>query len=72
MGNYKTVEFKDIDFTSGTTMPNNDGAAFKNSGIIKFVSCKVFRNPSLPAGQYLIKNLTGSQIAMSGACFIQN
>lgn len=68
----KTVEFKDIEITSGITMPNNEGAAFKNSGILKLISCKVYRNANLPVGQYLIKNLTGSQIVLSGNCFIQN
>ncbi len=68
----KTVEFKDIDITSGITMPNNEGAAFKNSGILKLISCKVYRNTGLPVGQYLIRNLTGSQIVLNGNCFIQN
>lgn len=67
----KTVEFKDIDITSGITIPDNQGAAFKNSGILKIVSCKVYKNANLPTGQYLIRNLTGSQIILTGSCFIQ-
>ena len=68
----KTVEFKDLDITSGITIPDNQGAAFKNSGILKMISCKVFKNANLPSGQYLIRNLTGSQIILTGSCFIQN
>lgn len=67
----KTVEFKDIDITSGLTMANNDGAAFKNEGILKLINCSVFKNASLPTGQYLIRNKPGSQFSLYGSCFIE-
>jgi hypothetical protein len=67
----KAVEFKDIEITSGLTMTNNDGAAFKNEGTLKLVNVSVFKNPSLPTGQYLIRNRPGSQFNLSGNCFIE-
>jgi len=67
----KTVEFKDIDITSGLTMPNNDGAAFKNEGILRLINCGVYKNTTLPTGQYLIRNKPGSQFSLYGTCYIE-
>lgn len=67
----KTAEFKDIDITSGLTVSSNGGAAFRNSGTLRLLGVKVFKNPSLPAGQYLIRNITGSQLLLFGDCFIE-
>ncbi len=67
----KTVEFKDLDLTSGLTMSNNEGAAFKNSGVIRLLGVKVFKNTSLPTGQYLIRNKPGSELLLYGNCFIE-
>ena len=68
----KTIEFKDLDIVSGLSTTNNDGAAFNNLGTLKFIGVKVYRNPSLPTGQYLIRNKPASQLTLTGSCFIQN
>ncbi|HZV71573.1 MAG TPA: hypothetical protein VFG10_18600 [Saprospiraceae bacterium] len=68
----RTIEFKDLDIISGLSTTGNDGAAFNNLGTLKLIGVKVYRNPSLPAGQYLIRNKPGSQFTLSGSCFIQN
>lgn len=68
----KTIEFKDLDIISGTTTTANDGAAFNNLGTLKFIGVKVYRNPTLPAGEYLIRNKLGSLFTLSGSCFVQN
>ncbi len=68
----KSIEFKDLDIVSGITTTGNDGAAFNNLGTLKLIGVKVYRNPLLPAGQYLIRNKPGSQSTLSGSCFIQN
>lgn len=66
-----TVEFKDLDITSGLTVPLNGGAAFKNEGILKFINVKVFKNANLPTGEYLIRNKKDSQFSTVGSCFIE-
>jgi hypothetical protein len=66
-----TIEFKDLDITSGLSTTNNDGAAFNNLGILKFIGVKVFRNPNLATGQYLIRDKPSSQLNLNGSCFIQ-
>jgi len=66
-----TVEFKDIDFTSGLQVPDNGGAAFMNDGVLKFINVKVFKNPNLATGQYLIRNYKDSQFSPIGNCFIE-
>ncbi|MEP6646658.1 MAG: hypothetical protein ABJC12_06185 [Saprospiraceae bacterium] len=69
-----TIEVKDLDITSGiaTTPANsNGGAAFNNLGVLKLIGVKVYRNPSLASGQYLIRNKPSSQFTLSGSCFIQ-
>ena len=67
----RTIEVKDLDITSGTSDPNNSGAAFNNSGTLKLYSVKVFKNPSLPTGQYLVRNRPSSNITLFGNCFIE-
>ncbi len=67
----KTLEMKDLDIISGLTMSGNGGAAFRNSGILRFLDVNVEKNVSLPNGQYLIRNLPGSQLLLSGDCFIE-
>lgn len=71
IGAGKTVEFKDIDITSGLTLDGNEGAAFKNQGLLRLLGVKVFKNVSLPAGQYLIRNKPGSSLTLIGNCFIE-
>ena len=66
-----TVEFKDLDITSGITVAENGGAAFKNEGVLKFINVKVFKNANLPTGQYLIRNKKDSQFSSVGNCFIE-
>jgi hypothetical protein len=67
----KTVEFKDLDITSGTSDANNSGAAFNNSGFLKLIGVKVFKNTALPAGQYLVRNKPTSTFTLFGNCFIE-
>ncbi len=66
-----TIEIKDLDITSGLSTTNNDGAAFNNLGILKFIGVKVFRNSNLATGQYLIRDKPSSQLNLNGSCFIQ-
>ena len=66
-----TVEFKDLDITSGLSYPGNLGAAFKNEGILKLVGMKVYKHASLPTGQFLVRNRPGSQMQCFGNCFIE-
>jgi hypothetical protein len=66
-----SIEFKDIDITSGLTISGNVGAAFHNNGTLKLNGIKVFRNPSLPSGEYLIRNKPSSNLTLIGNCFIQ-
>jgi hypothetical protein len=67
----KTVEFKDLEITSGLTVADNSGAAFKNQGILRLIDVKVFKNASLGTGQYLVKNFTSSQLLLYGNCFVE-
>jgi len=67
----KTVEIKDLDITSGTMVTGNDGAAFKNEGILRLIGVRVLKNSSLPNGQYLIRNKPGSQFFTFGNCYIE-
>jgi len=67
----KTVEFKDMDITSGLSDPNNSGAAFTNSGILRLIGVKVYKNGSLPTTQYLVRNKPGSQFNLQQNCLIE-
>jgi len=67
----KSVEFKDIDITSGLSDPNNSGAAFNNQGILKLIGVKVYKNANLPTGQYLVRNKPGSQFTLLQNCLIE-
>lgn len=73
-----SVEFKDLDITSGLQVPNNAGAAFKNEGMLKFINVKVFKNANLAAGQYLISNKPKCptcagvvQFSSIGSCYVE-
>lgn len=73
-----SVEFKDLDITSGLAVPSNGGAAFKNEGILKFINVKVFKNANLATGQFLISNkpkcptCAGEvQFSSVGSCYIE-
>ncbi len=66
-----SVEFKDIDITSGTTVSGNLGAAFRNDGTLKLINVNVFKHASLPLGQYLIRNRPTSTLSLTGNCFIE-
>lgn len=67
----KTVEFKDLDITSGLSDANNSGAAFNNSGFLRLIGVKVFKNAALPTGQYLVRNKPSSSFTLFGNCFIE-
>ncbi len=60
----KVVEFKDLNITSGIT--GNPGAAFHNFGTLNLVNIRILKNPSLPAGDYLIRNNSGGIIKIFG------
>jgi hypothetical protein len=64
-----TAEFRDIDFISGIS-PGNTGAAFDNQGILKLHNVSIYRNPGFPSGQYLIRNISGSTMMLSGSNMI--
>lgn len=65
-----SVEFKWLMITSG--LAGNDGAAFRNQGILKLEDVIVNRNPSLPSGEYLIFNTPASEVILKGNCEIQH
>ena len=67
----KTVEFKSLEITSGVTVSDNSGAAFKNQGILRLIDVKVFKNAALGTGQYLVKNFPASQCHLFGSNFIE-
>lgn len=67
----KTVEFKDLDMISGISVSGNGGAAFKNSGILKLINVKVFKNAALPTGQYLIRNYPTSNLNLTGISTVE-
>jgi hypothetical protein len=71
IGAGKTVEFKDIDITSGLSDPNNSGAAFTNQGNLRLIGVKVYKNANLPIGQYLVRNKPGSQFTLLQNCLIE-
>jgi hypothetical protein len=66
IGTGYAVEFKNLDITSGLQTTNNDGAAFNNLGALKLVGVNIFKNPNLPAGQYLIRNKPSSSLILVG------
>ena len=65
------VEFKDMEITSGTVVPDNLGAAFRNDGTLRLINVKVFKNPNLATGQFLIRNRPGSSFSSFGNCFVE-
>ena len=65
------VEFRQLDIISGLTVPGNMGAAFENYGDLVLQNVNVLRNPTLPSGQYLIRNTPSSHLLLSGNCFIE-
>jgi len=65
------VEFKDLEITSGLVVPNNLGAAFRNDGTLRLINVKVFKNPSLATGQFLIRNRPGSSFVPIGNCYVE-
>lgn len=65
------VEFKDLEITSGLAVTDNLGAAFKNDGTLRLINVKVFKNPNLAMGQYLIRNRPGSTFSPIGNCFVE-
>jgi hypothetical protein len=64
------AEFRGMDIISGLS-PENMGAAFLNLGVLKLDLVSVFRNINLQSGQYLIRNESGSEMYISGNCFIE-
>jgi hypothetical protein len=71
IGTGKTVEFKSLEITSGVTVSDNSGAAFKNQGILRLIDVRVYKNAALGTGQYLIKNFPSSQCHLFGSNFIE-
>ncbi|MGB4850000.1 MAG: SdrD B-like domain-containing protein [Saprospiraceae bacterium] len=70
LGNLQ-VEFRQVDVVSGMTISGNMGAAFENLGNLKLHDVHLLRNPSLPSGQFLIRNMTNSNLLLSGSCLIE-
>lgn len=62
----KSVHFKYMNVSSGISDVNNNGAAYQNYGILKLENMNIFRNASLPAGRYVIRNYSGSQLQLVG------
>jgi len=67
----RDVEFRQLDIISGTTISGNMGASFENFGNLKLHNINVYRNPSLPPGQYLIRNTPNSNLTLSGNCYFE-
>ncbi|MEP6796120.1 MAG: SdrD B-like domain-containing protein, partial [Saprospiraceae bacterium] len=65
------VEFNQVDIVSGLTIDENAGAAFENYGSLKLHDIHLQRNPGLPSGQFLIRNMANSNLMFSGSCFIE-
>ncbi len=65
------VEFSQLDIISGLTISGNMGAAFENFGDLKLYNVYIFRNPSLPPGEYLIRNMPNSNLFLSGNCYFK-
>jgi hypothetical protein len=59
-----SAEFKNIDITSGLT--GEAGAAFENYGQLTLWDLSIFRNPSLPDGNYLIFNSSPGMVITKG------
>jgi hypothetical protein len=65
----RTVEFKNIEITSGLAgMP---GAGIENYGHLIIWDVCVFKNPLLPPGEYLIYNTVTGELTVKGACHVQ-
>jgi hypothetical protein len=62
------VEFFNLDLMSG--LAGNQGAVFYNFGSLKLHNIHLFRNPLLPAGEFLIYNTPGSQMELFGDCIL--
>jgi hypothetical protein len=69
--NAATVEFKYLDLVSGLSTNVNLGSAFENYGNLKLQDVRIYRNPSLPQGQYLIRNFPNSNLTLIGNCFLE-
>lgn len=59
-----TVQCRNLTIVSG--IAGYAGAAFYNAGHLILTDMDIFRNPSLPAGNSLIRNNTGSQLELRG------
>ncbi len=70
LGNFQ-VEFRQLDLVSGLTISGNMGAAFENLGNLKLEDVHLLRNPGLPSGQFLIRNMTNSNLQLGGSCLIE-
>ncbi len=64
-----TVEFHNLNIVSG--LSGNDGAAFRNDGILKLEDVNVLRNPALPPENYLIFNTPSSELIIRGNCLLE-
>lgn len=63
------VEFRGVNIISG--LAGNGGAAFSNEGSLTIHDVSLFRNPLLPAGEYLLYNHLSSQLSLWGNCNVQ-
>jgi hypothetical protein len=68
ISNNIVVEFFNIDLISG--LSGNQGAVFNNFGHLILHNIHLFRNPLLPAGQFLIYNAPSSQLELFGNCIL--
>ena len=65
----KTVEFKNIEITSG--IGGIPGAGIENYGHLFIWDVSVFKNPFLPQGEYVIYNAVGAELTVKGSCNIK-
>ncbi len=65
------VTFIDLDIRSGLS-PGMTGAAIENEGILTLVETNILKNPFFVSGEYLIRNMPGSQITIEGVCLIMD
>jgi hypothetical protein len=64
------VTFIDLDIIGGLS-PGSTGSAFENEGSLKLIDTNILKNPFFVSGEYLVRNMPGSQMTIEGTCRIE-
>ncbi|MFZ1677594.1 MAG: hypothetical protein WAT91_09985, partial [Saprospiraceae bacterium] len=64
------VKFVELNIVSGTNIAGNLGSAFENSGNLKLHNVDICRRENLPVNQYVIRNMPGAMIFVTGYCAV--